>query len=103
MIPLALPTVAALTPENYDIKIIDEEIESIPKNYKPDIVGITTISATINGAYKLGDFFRLQGAKVVLGGPYASFNTKEGLEHADSIVIGEAENSWEKCLKDFER
>ena len=102
MTTLALPTVAALTPSNYEIKIIDEEIEKIPKSYKPDIVGITTISATATRAYELGDFYRLQGAKVVLGGPLASYRVEESLEHADSIVIGEAEVNWENCLKDFE-
>lgn len=102
MTPLALPTVAALTPNNYIIKIIDEELESIPKNFKPDIVGITTLSATATRAYELADRFRSQGTKVVLGGPYSSFNTEEGLKHADSIVIGEAEIAWQNCLKDFE-
>ena len=102
MTTLALPTVAALTPSNYEIKIIDEEIEKIPRGYKPDIVGITTISATATRAYELGDFYRLQGAKVVFGGPLASYRVEESLEHADSIVIGEAEVNWEHCLKDFE-
>jgi len=102
MIPLALPTIAALTPDNYKIKIIDEEIESIPKNYKPDIFGITTLSATSQRAFKLGDIFRSQEITVVFGGPYISYNVEEGLKHADSIVIGEAENSWENCLQDFE-
>lgn len=102
MTPLALPTVAALTPNNFNIKIIDEEIESIPKNYTPDIVGITTLSATATRAYKLADRFRSQGIKVVFGGPYSSFNTEEGLKHADSIIIGEAEIAWKNCLADFE-
>ena len=102
MTTLALPTVAALTPSNYEIKIIDEEIEPIPESYKPDIVGITTISATATRAYELGDLYRMQGAKVVLGGPLASYRVEESLEHADSIVVGEAEINWENCLKDFE-
>jgi len=102
MTSLALPLVAGLTPSNYEIKIIDEEIESILINFKPDIVGITTLSATVNRAYELADMFRSEGVKVVLGGPYASFNTEEGLKHADSIVVGEAETTWPNCLNDFE-
>ena len=46
MVPLALPTIAAQTPDNYDIKIYDEEIEKIPTHITPDIVGITTLAAT---------------------------------------------------------
>ncbi|MDP4282079.1 MAG: radical SAM protein [Bacteroidota bacterium] len=102
MIPLALPTVAALTPDYYDIRIYDEEIQDIPEKPIPDIVGITTLGATINRAYMLADHYRSMGAKVVLGGPYVSFMTEEALQHADSVVSGEAEGSWEQCLKDFE-
>ncbi|MCX6250621.1 MAG: radical SAM protein [Bacteroidetes bacterium] len=103
MIPLALPTIAALTPDHYDIHIIDEETESVPKHEIPDIVGITTLAATIKRAYELGDHFRSLGSKVIFGGPYASFMPDEALLHADTIVVGEAEGLWERCLEDFER
>jgi hypothetical protein len=69
MVPLALPTIAALTPANYDIRIFDEEIEDIPWNERPDIVGITTLAATATRAFELGDRFMAMGAKVVFGGP----------------------------------
>ncbi len=102
MIPLSLPTLAALTPDHYEIRIVDEEMEALPVHYKPDIVGITTLAATINRAFELGDQYRSKGIKVVFGGSYASFMTEESLLHADSIVIGEAEGLWERCLTDFE-
>lgn len=103
MIPLALPTVAGLTPDHYDIRIFDEDIEDLPKNEVPDIVGITTLAATITRAYELADLFRSKGSKVVFGGPYASFMTEEAGRHADSIIVGEAEGLWEECLLDFEK
>jgi len=102
MIPLALPTVARLTPDHYDICIFDEDIEALPDNKIPDIVGITTLAATITRAYELADHYRSKGAKIVFGGPYASFMTEEALQHSDSIVVGEAEGLWEECLRDFE-
>jgi len=103
MIPLALPTIAALTPDHYDIHIYDEEIEEIPTHIKPDIVGITTLAATANRAFELGDRFRKMGVKVVYGGPYASFQQERALEHGDAVVVGEAEEKWEKVLQDFEQ
>ncbi len=103
MIPLALPTIASLTPDHYDIKIFDEEIEDLPANEIPDIIGITTLAATITRAYELSDHYRSKGVKVVLGGPYASFTTEESLKHADAVVVGEAEGLWEECLSDFEQ
>jgi radical SAM superfamily enzyme YgiQ (UPF0313 family) len=103
MIPLALPTVASLTPDHYDIRIYDEEIEDIPGNIIPDIVGITTLAATATRGFELGDHFRNLGAKVVYGGPYASYMQEEALMHGDSIIVGEAEGKWEQCLTDFEK
>lgn len=100
---LALPTVAALTPDHYDIKIIDEEINPIPYDSKPDIVGITCVFATSKSAYKIADKFKEKGIPVVMGGSYATFNPQEALEHASSVVIGEAEGVWVECLKDFEK
>ena len=103
MVPLALPTIAALTPDHYDIHIYDEEIEEIPVHIKPDIVGITTLAATANRAFELGDHFRKLDAKVIYGGPYASFQVEKALEHGDTVVVGEAEEKWERLLEDFEQ
>ena len=103
MIPLALPTIAALTPDHYDIRIYDEEIEDIPDDIIPDIVGITTLAATANRAFELGDHYRHLGAKVIYGGPYASFQQEKALQHGDAVVVGEAEGQWESVLKDFEQ
>ncbi len=100
---LALPTVAALTPDNYDVKIIDEEINPIPYDCKPDLVGITCVFATSRSAYNIANKFKSKGIPVVMGGSYATFNSKEALLHADSVVIGEAEGIWEECLRDFEK
>ncbi len=102
MVPLALPTLAALTPAHYDIRIFDEEIEEIPFNHKPDIVGITTLAATSNRAFELGDRFRAMGVTVIFGGPFATFMQEASLQHCDAVVAGEGEGKWEKCLEDFE-
>jgi radical SAM superfamily enzyme YgiQ (UPF0313 family) len=103
MVPLALPIVAAYTPEYYDIYIVDEETETLPTDYYPDIVGVTTLAATKARAFQIGDFYKSKGIPVIMGGIDASVIPEEYLEHADSVVIGEAENAWENCLDDFEK
>ncbi|NVO02157.1 MAG: radical SAM protein [Bacteroidetes bacterium] len=100
---LALPVLASLTPDHYDIKIIDEEIIPIPKNDLPDIVGITISAATLKRSYEIADWYRSKGVKVIFGGSYITFIPEEGILHADSVVIGEAEGIWEKVLEDFEK
>jgi radical SAM superfamily enzyme YgiQ (UPF0313 family) len=101
--PLSLPTVAALTPPQYDIRIIDEDVEEIDFALQPDIVGITALGNTVKRGYEIADRFRRMGVTVVMGGPQVSFNVETSLEHADAIVIGEAEGAWQECLGDFER
>jgi pyruvate-formate lyase-activating enzyme len=103
MIPLALPVLASLTPDHYDISIYDEEIEKLPRNARPDIVGITTRAATAKRAYQLADAWRAQGVTVIMGGPHATYEQAEALQHCDAIVAGEAEGNWERCLADFEQ
>ncbi len=99
---LALPLLAALTPKHYDIKILDEEIINSAEGYDADVVGITMITSNSERAYKIADNYRNRGIKVIIGGPYASYSPDEVLQHADSVVIGEAENLWGKILEDFE-
>lgn len=60
------------------------------------------MTAVINRAYEVADFYRGKGAKVVLGGIHVSMLPDEAMEHADAIVIGEAENVWSTVLSDFE-
>ncbi len=102
-VPLALPLIAALTPDHYDIKIIDEEMDPVPTDVKPDIVGITALASTISGARKIANLYRSMGSVVVIGGSYATFMTEEVLKCADCVVVGEAEGLWQQLLADFEK
>lgn len=102
-VPLALPLVAALTPSHWQVRIIDDETDAFPEGERPDLVALTTSVSCIRRAYEIADHFRKQAVPVVLGGTYASFQTDEALEHADAVVVGEAEGSWPALLADFER
>jgi radical SAM superfamily enzyme YgiQ (UPF0313 family) len=101
MLPLALPTLAALTPPGYDVRILDEEMEDLPADLAPDLVGITSTLVTQKRALELADLFRARGSKVVLGGACSSFDHDTVLLHADAVVMGEAESVWEPLLADF--
>ncbi len=101
-IPLALPLIAALTPDNYNIRIVDEDISPIPKNLKPDIVGITMITSNSARGFEIGEMYKKMGVKVVMGGTFPSFHIEECRPFAHSIVVGEAEQNWARVLNDFE-
>jgi hypothetical protein len=100
--PLALPLLAALTPDHWDVRIIDEELETLPPDINADIAGITALSNTVDRAFEIADALRSRGIKVVMGGPNVSCNVDEALRHADCVVIGEAEEVWKSCLDDCE-
>lgn len=98
--PLGLGIVAALTPGDWSIKIIDENFERF-KYEDADLVGITAFTASATRAYELARFYRAQGIPTVLGGIHASMRTNEALEHVDTVVIGEAEKVWPQVILDF--
>jgi radical SAM superfamily enzyme YgiQ (UPF0313 family) len=101
--PLTFPTLAAHTPHDHSVTMIDERIEKIDFRIHCDLVGITSLTCEALRAYEIADEFRKRGTTVVLGGPHVSILPKEAKTHADSIVIGEAEESWPRLLRDYEK
>ena len=99
--PHSLISVAALTPKDIDIEIIDENIEEIDFDKKVDLVGITTMTASSPRAYEIADIFRHKGVPVVLGGMHVTAMPQEAAQHADAVVIGEAEGNWERLIQDL--
>lgn len=101
--PFSLAAVAASTPPDVELKIIDEAIEPINYDCDADLVGITILTRFAPYAYQIADRFRSRGVKVVLGGLHPSALPEEAILHADSVVIGEAEGVWEKLINDFRK
>jgi len=98
--PFGLMYLAAYTPQEVEIRLIDENVERIDFADRPDLVGITTMTATAPRAYEIADRYRALGTKVVLGGIHASMVPDEAQQHADSVVIGEAEAIWPRVISD---
>ena len=99
----SLLTLAALTPGDYKVKIINLKQFWPARDFSGGkLVGISCLTSTAFEAYRLADKFRRAGSKVVLGGPHATALPDEAAEHADSVVIGEAESVWAQVVKDFE-
>jgi radical SAM superfamily enzyme YgiQ (UPF0313 family) len=100
LVPLGLMYLAAHTPDGVDVRIIDESVQRIDFSDTPDLVGITTMTATAPRAYEIADAYRSSGATVVMGGIHASMLPQEALQHADSVVVGEAEEIWPEVVSD---
>ncbi|UCB48814.1 MAG: B12-binding domain-containing radical SAM protein [Deltaproteobacteria bacterium] len=98
--PLSILYLAGLTPKKHDVEVLDECVQAIDFDETVDLVGITCMTFTAKRAYQIADAFRERHVKVVMGGIHASSSVEEALEHADSVVIGEADDLWPKVLQD---
>jgi radical SAM superfamily enzyme YgiQ (UPF0313 family) len=99
--PLGLGIVAALTPDTWEIEIIDENFE--PFCYKEaDLVGLTAFTSAVTRAYKIAGLYREKGIPTVLGGIHASTQPEEALQYVDCVVVGEAESVWRRVISDCE-
>ncbi len=100
--PLSLMVLAGLTPPEWEVSILDENLgvpdyEALPR---PDLVGITAFTSQASRAYEIARHFRDRGVPVVMGGIHATMCLDEVLERADSVVTGEAEGIWREVLED---
>ena len=100
--PLGLLVLAGLTPPEWDVTVIDENLG--PQDYeampRPDLVGITAFTSQASRAYDVAAAFRARGVPVVMGGIHATVCSDEALQHVDSVVVGEAESEWATVLDD---
>jgi radical SAM superfamily enzyme YgiQ (UPF0313 family) len=100
--PAGATLLAALVPDDADVSVVDMlGGDRIDFDEPTDLVGITTRTPVACVAYQVADRFRDQGVTVVLGGPHASAVPLDALEHADAVVVGEAEKTWPRLLADF--
>lgn len=99
--PIGLGIVAALTPDHWDVEILDENFERFEFR-EADLVAFTSLTSSATRAYELAAIYREKGIKTVLGGIHASMVPGEAQKYVDSIVTGEAEDIWCRVISDFE-
>ncbi len=100
---LALPIIASLTPDDVDVALVNDYFEEIDYDDPADLVGVTAMTPQAPRAYAIMDEFRRRGKRVVMGGFHCSLFPDEALEHADTVVVGEAEDLWPRVWGDFTR
>jgi len=100
--PLSLMVLAGLTPAEWEISIVDENLgaPNYPAMPRPDLVGITAFTSQANRAYEVATYFRRLGVPVVMGGIHATMCVDEVMKRVDSVVTGEAEGIWPQVLDD---
>ncbi len=101
---LALTSIAASTPAEWEVRYWDENLLQGPPPCDPfpQVVGVTVHLTFAARAYALADWYRRRGAKVILGGLHVLSCPDEVRPHADALVIGEGVHVWGRVLRDVE-
>ena len=100
---LSLTALAALTPRDIEITIEDENVQEVNFNDHPDLVAISIMTPLAKRGYAIADRFRELSVPVVMGGFHATWMHEEAGQHANAVVLGEAEQSWAKVIEDFKK
>ena len=100
---MVTPYLAGLTPLSDDVVVVDDKVQRIPYEGDFDLVAITTTTGSANRAYEISRKFRERKIPVVMGGFHSTLHPADTLLHADSVVVGEAENVWGELLDDCRR
>jgi radical SAM superfamily enzyme YgiQ (UPF0313 family) len=95
-----LPLLAALTPPGHTVTIVEEAFAPDDIHQDVDLVGITVLTELAQRAYRIADAYRKKAVKVVMGGIHPTVLPDEALEHADAVVVGEAEGAWPRLVSD---
>jgi len=103
MQPLVFSLLAALTPPQHEITLIDERLEPVDFEHEADLVAITVETYTARRAYEISRRFRQRGIPVVMGGYHPTLLPAEAMHYADAIVVGDAEGIWPRVLDDAEQ
>ena len=102
MEPYALAVLAGAIPQGIDIRFYDDRLDKIDYKEQTDLVAISVETFNAKRSYAIAKKYREQGTKVIMGGFHPSLIPEETLEHADSVIIGEAEPVMEELICDFQ-
>ncbi len=98
---LSLTTVAALTPEEHEVVICDENVEPLNYNHDADVVGISFMTGLAPRAYEIAEHFRKKGSITVAGGFHPTLYPDEAKKYFDIVAAGDAETTWPQILQDI--
>jgi radical SAM superfamily enzyme YgiQ (UPF0313 family) len=101
---LALTSIAASTPPNWQVRYWDENLlqGAPPSEPFPQVVGISVHLTFAQRAYELSRWYRRRGAKVIFGGLHVISCPEEVRPHADALVVGDGVQVWGDVLRDVE-
>lgn len=99
--PLGLATLAAFLAPDDEVELVDDHVERLRTDDRPDLVVIQVYITNAYRAYALADLYRARGCHVALGGLHVTALPNEAAAHADTIFLGPGEQTFPQFLADF--
>ena len=100
---LALPLLAALTPEPYTVEICYETIEDVNFDTDADLIGISSMGHAVMRTIAIAKEFKKRGKTVLLGGYMVSLMPDEAKKYCDCVMIGDSEETWPQMVSDWDK
>ena len=101
MPPLGLAILAALTPPEFDVAIVDENVEAIDFDADCALVALSAMTIQESRLFEIADAFRRRGRLVCMGGPICNVLPERCRPHCDVLFEGEGEYIWPEFLRDW--
>jgi radical SAM superfamily enzyme YgiQ (UPF0313 family) len=98
---LAISTLAAFAPPEFDVRLCDENISSVDFDVDADWIAITGKVNQRGRMIAIANEFRRRGRKVLIGGPYASLSPATLRPHCEVLVRGEIEAIHPEIFSDL--
>jgi radical SAM superfamily enzyme YgiQ (UPF0313 family) len=103
MTPLGLTILGALTPPEFDVEIVDENIEEIDFDAPCDLVALSAMAIQEARLFEIADAFRRRGRLVCMGGPICNVLPERCRPHCDVLFEGEGEYTWPQFLREWQQ
>lgn len=103
MEPLPLAIIAGMVKEPDEVVLYDDRLEKIPFDEPTDLVCITVDTFSARRAYQIASEYKQRNVIVLMGGVHVSLLSDETMEHADTIIIGDAEPVWDEVISDIKQ
>ena len=108
MPPLGLLTIAGMFPRNYNLKVVDINVEPLTDAHLKwaDVVLTSTMIVQKDSLYEVAERCNRAGVPIIAGGPHPTSYYDNIKEETDAVIdhflFGEVEEIFEEFLTDFE-
>jgi len=93
---------AASLPDDVAVEFIDENVQTIDFDDRPDVVAISMmLTIQVKRGWQVADIYRKMGIPVIFGGIATMLHAEETMAHADAVFLGESEGRMEQVLSDL--